>query len=183
MLTVSIIKNEKILSPVLLEVKFWLRCWGWYWWVWVCCWDGILMLFNKRWSGRNWPLVSQFLQFLLKSLRQRVPIIPNYFRWLWNGNMWSLFQNQVVPIMVQKLSKKTRWSLYVLPLYYRHARVFENSRQEFPCSSLPRQGKISWLLLFFFFFFSPAEESRAGEFLAGTFKHVCMMVIKRQDLK
>ena len=27
------------------------------------------------------------------------------------------------------------------------------------------------------------RKSRAGEFLAGTFKHVCMMVIKRQDVK
>ena len=27
------------------------------------------------------------------------------------------------------------------------------------------------------------RKSRAGEFLAGTFKRVCMMVIKRQDLK
>ena len=27
------------------------------------------------------------------------------------------------------------------------------------------------------------RKSRAGEFLAGTFKRACMMVIKRQDLK
>ena len=75
-------------------------------------------------------------------------------------------------------------SLTVLSLYYRHARAFESSRQEFPCSSLPQQGKRSrkknnnnQLLL------PLLRKSRAGEFSAGTFKCACMMVIKRQDLK
>ena len=31
--------------------------------------------------------------------------------------------------------------------------------------------------------FTLLSKSRAGEFLAGTFKRACMMVIKRQDLK
>ena len=35
------------------------------------------------------------------------------------------------------------WLLYVLPLYYHHAHVFESSRQEFPCSALPQQGQSS----------------------------------------
>ena len=34
-------------------------------------------------------------------------------------------------------------SLTVLLFYYHHPRAFESSRQEFPCSALPQQGKSS----------------------------------------
>ena len=60
-------------------------------------------------------------------------------------------------------------SLTVLPLYYRHARAFEISRQEFPCSALPQQGKSGWLLLFFFLLLFPCQVQSRG-ILGGNFQ-------------
>ena len=57
----------------------------------------------------------------------------------------------------------------VLPLYCSRARAFESSCQKSPCSSLAKQGKSSWLF-FLSSSFPLLRKSRAGEFLAGTFK-------------
>ena len=62
-------------------------------------------------------------------------------------------------------------SITVLSLYYRHACVFESSRQEFPCSALPQQGKkeeerkTTTISCFF-----PAEEEQSRGILGGNFQ-------------
>ena len=61
-------------------------------------------------------------------------------------------------------------SLYVLPLYYRHARVFESSRQEFTCSALPQQGKRRRKKKTTISCFYPAEEEQSRQIFGGNFQ-------------
>ena len=73
-----------------------------------------------------------------------------------------LFTEKYFDINCSPLSK-------VLPLYYRHARAFESSRQESPCSAPPQQGKRKRKKKQQSAAFALLRKSRAGEFLAGTF--------------
>ena len=91
-----------------------------------------------------------------------------------NKVYWKLYDNKrpwtAMPVQISLLST-------VLPLYYRHAREFESSRKEFSS-----RGKAT-NVVFLSSSFPLLRKSRAGEFLAGTFKRARMTVIKQQDLK
>ena len=114
---------------------------------------------GRRWDSRKDPGPPSCPGGLMKI--RFAEISTNFF----NAASTGFFLHCCVCLLVKCCSQGGRKQLNirgarsalltVLPLYHRHARVFESSRQEFPCSALPQQGKSSWLLLFFFLLLFP----------------------------